>query len=137
MSTGRPWEAVHSAMALETRRDMIAALATEGERPPPGEPAAYRFVVLGVSTVVNALAWGARASFALFFVAILAEFSWGRGPTALGYSLSWLCFVLFAPVAGWLQDRCGARAIVAIGGVTPRAPLSFSPPPRPLPSSHP
>jgi MFS family permease len=74
--------------------------------------------VLGVSTVVNALAWGARACFALFFVAILTEFSWGRGPTALGYSLSWLFFVVFGPLAGWLQDRWGARTIVAVGGLT-------------------
>ena len=87
---------------------------------PVGEPGSYRWarwVVLAVSTTVNALAWGARASFALFYVAILAEFSWGRGPTALGYSLSWLCFVVFAPVAGWLHDRWGARAIVAMGGL--------------------
>ena len=87
---------------------------------PVGEPGSYRrvrWVVLVVSTIVNALAWGARGTFALFYVAILEEFSWGRGPTALGYSLSWLCFVVFAPVAGWLHDRWGARVIVAIGGL--------------------
>src|SRR5215831_14556569 len=74
-------------------------------------------MVVGVSTTVNALAWAARSTFALFFVAMLEEFPWGRGPTALGYSLSWLSFVVFAPVAGWLQDRWGARPIVATGGV--------------------
>jgi hypothetical protein len=73
--------------------------------------------VLAVSTAVNALAWGARGSFALFYVAMLEQFAWGRGATALGYSLSWLCFVVFAPVAGWLHDRWGARAIVALGGL--------------------
>jgi hypothetical protein len=78
------------------------------DTPPPGEPGSRRWIVLGVSTTVNALAWGARATFALFFVSILAEFPWGRGPTAFGYSLSWLCFVGFAPVAGWLHDRWGA-----------------------------
>ena len=56
--------------------------------------------MVGVSTAVNALAWGARSTFALFYVAMLEEFAWGRGPTALGYSLSWLGFVVFAPVAG-------------------------------------
>jgi MFS family permease len=74
-------------------------------------------VILAASTSVNALAWGVRATFALFFVAILAEFGWGRGPTALGYSLSWLGFVVFAPVAGWLHDRFGARIVVTIGGL--------------------
>jgi MFS family permease len=70
-----------------------------------------------VSTAVNALAWGARSTFALFYVAMLEEFAWGRGPTALGYSLSWLGFVVFAPVAGWLSDRWGTRTIVTAGGV--------------------
>lgn len=82
-----------------------------------GSPTFGGRVALGVSTAVNALAWGARASFALFYVAMLEHFSWGRGPTALGYSLSWLSFVVFAPVAGWLQDRWGARAIVSVGGL--------------------
>ncbi|HEY7521015.1 MAG TPA: MFS transporter [Methylomirabilota bacterium] len=81
-----------------------------------GAPPSYRWVVLGVSTGVNALAWGTRATFALFYVALLEHFQWGRGATALGYSLSWLSFVVFAPVAGWLSDRWGARAIVLIGG---------------------
>jgi len=73
--------------------------------------------VVSVSTAVNALAWGARSTFALFYVAMLEEFAWGRGPTALGYSLSWLGFVVFAPVAGWLSDRWGTRTVVTAGGV--------------------
>ena len=77
----------------------------------------YRWVVLGVSTGINALAWGVRSTFALFYVALLDEFAWDRGSTALGYSLSWLCFVVFAPVAGWLSDRWGPRAIVTAGGL--------------------
>jgi len=77
----------------------------------------YGWVVVGVSTAVNALAWGPRATFALFYVAMLEEFAWGRGPTALGYSLSWLGFVVWGPVAGWLHDRWGARTAVTIGGV--------------------
>ena len=81
------------------------------------EPAVYRWIVVGVSTAVSGLAWGARSTFALFYVAMLTELAWGRGPTALGYSLSWLSFVAFAPVAGWLHDRWGARTVVTIGGL--------------------
>jgi MFS family permease len=77
----------------------------------------YRWVVLGASTAINALAWGVRSTFALFYVALLGEFAWDRGSTALGYSLSWLCFVVFAPVAGWLSDRWGPRTIVIAGGL--------------------
>jgi len=76
-----------------------------------GEPGSYGWAVVGVSTAVNALTWGARSTFALFYVAILGDFAWGRGPTALGYSLSWLCFILFAPLAGWLYDRTGTYAL--------------------------
>src|SRR5580765_3826137 len=79
------------------------------------EPAVYRWIVVGVSTAVSGLAWGGRSTFALFYVALLTELAWGRGPTALGYSLSWLSFVAFAPVAGWLHDRWGARTVVTIG----------------------
>jgi hypothetical protein len=68
----------------------------------------YRWVVLGVSTAVTALAWSVRSTFALFFVEMLGELAWGRGATALGYSFTWLGFVVFAPVAGWLFDRGGA-----------------------------
>jgi MFS family permease len=83
----------------------------------PREPGSYRWIVVGVSTAVNALAWSARSTFALFYVAILEEFAWGRGPTALGYSVSWLCFVVFAPISGWLYDRWGGRAVAMVGGL--------------------
>ena len=82
-----------------------------------GATGSARWTAVGVSTAVNALAWGARSTFALFYVAMLEEFAWGRGPTALGYSLSWLGFVVFAPVAGWLSDRWGTRTVVTGGGV--------------------
>jgi len=81
------------------------------------EPPTYRWIVVAVSTAINALAWGTRATFALFFIAMLHEFSWGRGLTALGYSLSWLGFVVFAPMAGWLHDRFGARTVVMSGAL--------------------
>ena len=91
-----------------------------------GSSASYRWVVVGLSTALNALAWGVRATFALFYVAMLAELAWGRGPAALGYSLSWLCFALFAPVAGWLFDRLGTRLIVSAGGVLLGAALALT-----------
>ncbi|MGH7267637.1 MAG: MFS transporter [Candidatus Rokuibacteriota bacterium] len=85
-----------------------------------------KWTVVGVSTAVNALAWGPRSTFALFYVAMLEEFAWGRGPTALGYSLSWLGFVVFAPLAGWLSDRWGPRTVVMGGGVILGAALGLT-----------
>jgi hypothetical protein len=67
-----------SVMPLETRREAIFGLW----------PRPYRWVVLGASTGINVLAWGVRSTFALFYVALLNEFAWDRGSTALGYSLS-------------------------------------------------
>ena len=57
---------------------------------------------------------------------MLEEFAWGRGPTALGYSLSWLGFVFFAPMAGWLSDRWGTRIVVTGGGVILGAALALT-----------
>src|SRR5688572_18584959 len=59
----------------------------------------FRWVVVGVSAIVNSLAWSVRSTFALFYVALLHEFAWGRGEAALGYSLSWLLLIVFSPLA--------------------------------------
>lgn len=77
----------------------------------------YGWVIVGVSATSNSLAWSARSTFALFYVALLAEFGWPRGQAALGYSLSWLLLIVFSPLGGWLYDRFGARVVVAIGGL--------------------
>ena len=37
------------------------------------------WLVVGVSTAVNTLAWSVRSTFALYYVAILEELAWGRG----------------------------------------------------------
>jgi MFS family permease len=84
-----------------------------GRRPVPS----YGWIVVGVSATVNSLAWSVRSTFALFYVALLAEFGWRRGDAALGYSLSWLLLLVFSPLAGRLSDRWGARLVVPIGGL--------------------
>jgi len=89
----------------------------------PAHPS-YGWIVVGVSATVNSLAWSVRSTFALFYVALLAEFGWGRGQAALGYSLSWLCLLLFSPLAGWLYDRWGARLVVPVGGLVLGAALA-------------
>src|SRR5882672_10841939 len=79
-----------------------------------GEPGPYRWVVMRVSTTVNALAWAARSTFALFYVAILDEFAWGRGPTALGYPVNaWLIVTL-----GWQTALMAFGSIVAASSVS-------------------
>jgi MFS family permease len=77
----------------------------------------YGWVITGLSTLANTLAWSVRSTFALFYVALLHEFGWGRAETALGYSLSWLLLLVFSPVAGRLNDRFGPRVLVPAGGL--------------------
>jgi MFS family permease len=77
----------------------------------------YGWVITGLSATANTLAWSVRSTFALFYVALLHEFGWGRAETALGYSLSWLLLLLFSPLAGRLNDRFGPRVVVPVGGV--------------------
>jgi MFS family permease len=86
----------------------------------------YGWVVVGVSATVNSLAWSVRSTFAAFYVALLAEFAWRRGETALGYSLSWLLLLVFSPLAGWLYDRWGARLLVPAGGLLLGAALALT-----------
>jgi MFS family permease len=77
----------------------------------------YGWIIVAVSATANSLAWSVRSTFALFYVALLAEFGWQRGQAALGYSLSWLLLIVFSPLAGWLYDRFGARVVVPAGGL--------------------
>ena len=79
-----------------------------------------------VSATVNSLAWSVRSTFALFYVALLAEFGWARGEAAAGYSLSWLCLLAFGPLGGWLSDRWGARLVVPLGGLILGAALALT-----------
>ena len=82
--------------------------------------------MVAVSATVNSLAWSVRSTFALFYVALLGEFGWARGQAAIGYSLSWLCLLVFGPLAGWLSDRWGARLVVPLGGALLGAALALT-----------
>jgi MFS family permease len=86
----------------------------------------YGWIITGLSTLANTLAWSVRSTFALFYVALLQEFGWGRAETALGYSLSWLLLLVFSPVAGRLNDRFGPQVLVPVGGLLLSAGLALT-----------
>jgi MFS family permease len=64
-----------------------------------------------------AIAQGLMHSYAVFLVAYLAEFGWGRAETSVAYSISQLVLGLSSPLIGALVDRLGTRVLVAAGAI--------------------
>lgn len=82
----------------------------------------FRWVVVGISFINIAIAYGLNFSFSIFFVAILEEFKWNRATTAGVFSLSALLLGISSWFIGGLVDRFGSRKILVWGAVL----LSFS-----------
>jgi len=75
----------------------------------------YGWVVLAVALVTLVLGYTIRNSFSVFYPAIVDTFGWGRGDTALMFSITILVYGLVAPVAGSLVDRFGPRLVLPVG----------------------
>ncbi len=73
------------------------------------------WVVLGAAFVILVLGYAVRNTFSVFYPTIVEEFGWGRGGTALMFSISVIIYGLAAPVAGSLVDRFGPRLILPAG----------------------
>ena len=76
---------------------------------------AYPWVVLGISFTTVAAAFGCRAAFALFFVAVIEEFQWSRGLAAGALTLGSVAWTVSAPVWGQMLDRLGPRFVFPAG----------------------
>ena len=77
----------------------------------------YRWVVLIAAFVILVLGYAIRNCFSVFYPAIVEEFGWQRGNTALIFSISIIVYGLSSPLAGGLVDRFSPRVILPIGGV--------------------
>jgi MFS family permease len=75
----------------------------------------YGWVVLALGFVTQGLIYTVWYSFGIFFVALLSEFGWQRGPAAAAFSLFALVQSLSSPLVGLLVDRFGARVVVPTG----------------------
>jgi len=58
-----------------------------------------------------------RNTFAVFYPTIVDAFGWGRGNTALMFSIAIVVYGLMAPVAGSLVDRFGPRVVLPLGAL--------------------
>lgn len=74
-------------------------------------------MVLAAGFVIMLTGYAMRNTFTVFYPAIVQDFGWTRGGTAVMYSLTLLCYGCVAPVAGGLIDRFNPKHILAAGGV--------------------
>jgi len=81
-----------------------------------GQGIFYGWVVLGVAFITLVLGYAIRNSFSVFYPTIVEEFGWGRGSTALMFSISVIVYGLVSPLAGSLVDRFKPRLILPLGG---------------------
>jgi len=80
-----------------------------------GQGIFYGWVVLGAAFITLILGFAIRNTFSVFYPAIVEEFGWGRGNTALMFSIAILVYGLAAPVAGGLVDRFKPRLVLPVG----------------------
>ncbi len=77
----------------------------------------YGWVILAVGFITIVGGYVCRNTFSVFYPAIVDEFGWGRGNTALIFSINVLVYGLFAPFAGSLVDRFRPRYVLAMGAL--------------------
>lgn len=77
----------------------------------------YGWVILAICFFAIVAGFVCRNTFSVFYPAIVNEFGWTRGNTALIYSINVLVYGLVAPFAGGLADRFRPRYVLATGAV--------------------
>ena len=82
-----------------------------------GQGIFYGWIILVVAFIAVVLGYAIRNSFSVFYPTIVEEFGWGRGSTALMFSLSIIVYGLASPLAGTLVDRFKPRLILPLGGL--------------------
>ena len=75
----------------------------------------YGWVILIVGFIAVVAGYICRNTFSVFYPAIVEEFGWSRGNTALIFSINLLVYGLTAPLVGSLVDRANPRIVLALG----------------------
>ncbi len=75
----------------------------------------YGWVILAIGFLTMVGGYVCRTTFSVFYPAIVDEFGWTRGNTALIFSINILVYGLCAPFAGALADRFQPRFVLAGG----------------------
>lgn len=77
----------------------------------------YGWVILAIGFLTIVGGYVCRTTFSVFYPAIVDEFGWTRGNTALIFSINVAVYGLVAPFAGALADRFRPRFVLASGAV--------------------
>lgn len=77
----------------------------------------YGWIIIGLSFVNLAVAFGIWYSFSVFFLAIIKDFGWSRAATSSIFSVFIICHALMGILTGHLQDRFGPRRVIPFGAV--------------------
>ncbi len=85
------------------------AIATRPAIPPA-------WLMLGGAFTAFTVSAALMHSYAVYLVAFIEEFGWGRAETSLAYSVSQLVAGLSSPFVGALVDRLGPRRLLLLGG---------------------
>jgi MFS family permease len=75
----------------------------------------YGWIIVAVALISMAFWFGIRASFSVFYVALLEDFAWNRGDAAGVQSMALITYTVMAPLVGGLIDRFGPRRVVVPG----------------------
>ncbi len=75
----------------------------------------YGWVIVGLSMISMAFWFGIRTTFAVFFVALIDHFHWGRAEAAGAQSIAMMVYMIMAPIIGTLVDRIGPRKVIVPG----------------------
>jgi len=77
----------------------------------------YGWVILAIGFLTIVAGYVCRTTFSVFYPAIVEDFGWTRGNTALIFSINILVYGLCAPFAGAIADRFPPRFVLAAGSV--------------------
>lgn len=82
-----------------------------------GRRVSYGWVVLAVGFLTIVAGYVCRNTFSVFYPTIVDEFGWGRGNTALIFSINLFVYGLVAPFAGSLVDRFRPHIVLTAGAI--------------------
>lgn len=80
-------------------------------------PLFYGYTIIGVSFIIQTVAWGISNSFGVFFDSLISEFGWSRASISGAASLCFLVHGLSSMLLGNLNDRFGPRLIMSVCGI--------------------